>query len=49
MGKRGRVYNTFDAHRLLHWADWKDTRRALKHALFGAYFTDGEISARTMC
>ena len=38
-----RIYNTFDAHRLLHWA--KETgagvQRALKLALFEAYFTDG--------
>ncbi len=42
-GMRRRVYNTFDAHRLLHWAGLEDTdkQRALKHALFKAYFTDG--------
>ncbi len=41
---RGRVYNTFDAHRMLHWAalENRDTERALKHALLRAYFTDGE-------
>lgn len=22
MDKRGRIYNTFDAHRLLHWPNW---------------------------
>jgi len=40
---RGRVYNTFDAHRLLHWAGIEDAQRqlALKKALFKAYFTDG--------
>lgn len=44
MDKRRRVYNTFDAHRLLHWAGEQDPSRqlALKHALLGAYFTDGE-------
>ena len=36
----GRVYNTFDAHRLLHWADLEGRQRALKVALFEAYFTD---------
>jgi len=43
-GPRGRVYNTFDAHRLLHWAalEGADKARALKHALLRAYFTDGE-------
>jgi len=36
----GRVYNTFDAHRLLHWAGLKGRQRALKLALFTAYFTN---------
>jgi predicted DsbA family dithiol-disulfide isomerase len=42
-GQRRRIYNTFDAHRLLHWAGTvgADQQRALKHALFKAYFTDG--------
>ena len=43
--KRGsRVWNTFDAHRLLHWAELQDRERALelKNALFRAYFSDGE-------
>ncbi len=42
-GQRRRIYNTFDAHRLLHWAGLvgADQQRALKHALFKAYFTDG--------
>lgn len=44
---RDRIYNTFDAHRLLHWAAEPDTRpagrqRALKKALLAAYFTEGE-------
>jgi predicted DsbA family dithiol-disulfide isomerase len=40
---RGRVYNTFNAHRLLHWAELQDPARqhALKKALLGAYFTEG--------
>ncbi|MFZ5523708.1 MAG: DsbA family oxidoreductase [Pseudomonadota bacterium] len=42
MDKRRRVYNTFDAHRLLHWAGLEGHQLALKHALFKAYFTDGE-------
>lgn len=44
---RGRVYNTFDAHRLLHWAQLQDPARqhALKKALLGAYFTDGKSPA----
>lgn len=41
MGKRSRVYNTFDAHRLLHWAELEGRQRELKRALFAAYFTDG--------
>ncbi|MBL6750703.1 MAG: DsbA family oxidoreductase [Nevskia sp.] len=42
MDKRDRIYNTFDAHRLLHWAGLEGRQLALKHALFKAYFTDGE-------
>lgn len=42
MDKRNRVYNTFDAHRLLHWAAKEGHQQALKHALLRAYFTDGE-------
>jgi predicted DsbA family dithiol-disulfide isomerase len=40
--QRHRVYNTFDAHRLLHWAEEEGRQLALKQALFKAYFTDGE-------
>ena len=44
---RTRIYNTFDAHRLLHWAGLPTTRPvglqgALKKRLLQAYFTDGE-------
>jgi predicted DsbA family dithiol-disulfide isomerase len=42
MDKRSRIYNTFDAHRLLHWAGHEGRQRELEHALFKAYFTDGE-------
>ena len=44
MGARKRTWNTFDAHRLLHWAglEGEGKQAALKHALFGAYFTDGK-------
>jgi predicted DsbA family dithiol-disulfide isomerase len=42
MDKRSRIYNTFDAHRLLHWAEEKGLQPQLKHALFKAYFTDGQ-------
>lgn len=43
-GHDSRVWNTFDAHRLLHWAGLQDPERALalKRALFRAYFTDNE-------
>lgn len=39
--KRSRIYNTFDAHRLLHWAQDEGKQYALKRALFTAYFTHG--------
>jgi predicted DsbA family dithiol-disulfide isomerase len=39
--KRSRIYNTFDAHRLLHWAGLEDKQSALKNALFVAYFSEG--------
>lgn len=41
MERRNRIWNTFDAHRLLHWAGLTGQQRALKHALFESYFTDG--------
>jgi predicted DsbA family dithiol-disulfide isomerase len=37
-----RIYNTFNAHRLLHWAELEGRQAPLKHALFEAYFTRGE-------
>jgi predicted DsbA family dithiol-disulfide isomerase len=50
--QRARVWNTFDAHRLLHWAGLQDQQaqasqqpsgkqRALKHALLTAYHGEG--------
>ncbi len=45
MDKRSRIYNTFDAHRLLHWAGLEGKQLALKRALFSAYFTEGESPA----
>jgi predicted DsbA family dithiol-disulfide isomerase len=42
MDKRGRIYNTFDAHRLLHWAEQEGKQQALKEALLQAYFSKGE-------
>ncbi len=47
--QRDRIYNTFDAHRLLHWAaiEGPEKELALKHALLRAYFTDGvDVSSR---
>ena len=41
MDKRSRIYNTFDAHRLLHWADLEGRQHALQRAMFAAYFTEG--------
>jgi predicted DsbA family dithiol-disulfide isomerase len=40
---RGRIYNTFNAHRLLHWAGLESPQRQrqLKKALLKAYFTEG--------
>lgn len=46
-GGRSRIYNTFDAHRLLHWAELESPakQKVLKEALFTAYFTDGQSPA----
>lgn len=41
LDRRQRIYNTFDAHRLLHWAETQGRQGELKRALLGAYFTDG--------
>jgi predicted DsbA family dithiol-disulfide isomerase len=37
-----RIYNTFDAHRLIHWAgiEGSGRQRALKNRLFELYFTE---------
>lgn len=42
LDRRNRIYNTFDAHRLLHWAEHAGRQLELKHALFRVYFTEGE-------
>ena len=42
MDRRSRIYNTFDAHRLLHWAELEGRHIALKQVFLRAYFTDGE-------
>jgi predicted DsbA family dithiol-disulfide isomerase len=43
MGPDSRIWNTFDTHRLLHWAATvgRAEQRALKEALFRAHFTEG--------
>jgi predicted DsbA family dithiol-disulfide isomerase len=43
-GDRPRVWNTFDAHRLLHWAGLQPggAQSALKHALLTAYHARAE-------
>ena len=43
MARRRRIHNTFDAHRLLHWAHGEGggAQLALKRALLKAYFTEG--------
>ena len=44
-GERPRVWNTFDAHRILHWAGLEgsdEKQRQLKHALLTAYHTNAE-------
>jgi predicted DsbA family dithiol-disulfide isomerase len=41
-GDRPRVWNTFDAHRLLHWAGLEGWQRELKHALLAAYHTHAQ-------
>ncbi|WP_419816987.1 DsbA family oxidoreductase [Glacieibacterium sp.] len=42
MTSDSRIYNTFDAHRLLHWAETAGHQAELKHALFTANFTEGK-------
>jgi predicted DsbA family dithiol-disulfide isomerase len=44
--ENSRIYNTFDAHRLLHWAGLAGgDQKALKRALFDAYFTNNQSPA----
>lgn len=49
MAHRRRIHNSFDAHRLLHWAGLLEPskQRVLKHALLRAYFSEGrDVSDR---
>jgi predicted DsbA family dithiol-disulfide isomerase len=41
-GQRTRIYNTFDAHRLLHWAGLQGKQMELKEALLQAYHGEGK-------
>lgn len=41
-GERTRIWNTFDAHRLLHWAGLEGRQRELKRELLKAYHGDGK-------
>ena len=47
LAERSHVYNTFDAHRLLHWAALQGRAPELKHALLQAYHVRGENPALT--
>lgn len=45
--EQSRIYNTFDAHQLMHWAYTLNRKHDLKLALMQAYFTEQlDISAR---
>ena len=52
---RGRIYNTFDAHRLLHWAEGgasdasPNSQHALKKALLGPTSPTGKRPNRMRC
>ncbi len=46
-GPDSRIWNTFDAHRLLHWAALEGKQAELKTALFEAYFTEGQNPGAT--
>ena len=44
-GQRTRIWNTFDAHRLLHWAGLEGRQHELKRALLEAYHGQGRNPA----
>ncbi len=44
-GQRSRIWNTFDAHRLLHWAGPEGRQHELKRALLEAYHGQGRNPA----
>lgn len=37
-----RIYNTFDAHRLLYWARGSGKQVEFNHGIYAAYFSDGK-------
>jgi predicted DsbA family dithiol-disulfide isomerase len=41
-GERKYIYNTFDAHRLMHWAGLNGKQVPLKQALLRAYHSEGK-------
>jgi predicted DsbA family dithiol-disulfide isomerase len=41
-GPDSRIWNTFDCHRLLHWAGLEGRQAELKLALFTTHFTNGQ-------
>ena len=47
MGEDSRIWNTFDAHRLIHWAGTQSpaAQKALKTALLRTHFTDNRSLA----
>ncbi len=45
MSPQGRLYNTFDAHRLLHWAGLEGRQHALKRVLLEAYHSHDQSPA----
>jgi predicted DsbA family dithiol-disulfide isomerase len=44
-GTRKRIYNTFDAHRLMHWAGLQGRQLQLKQALLQAYHGEGKSTS----
>jgi predicted DsbA family dithiol-disulfide isomerase len=44
-GTRSRIYRTFDAHRLMHWAGIKGKQVQLKEALLQAYHGEGKATS----
>ncbi len=42
LSEDSRIYNTFDAHRLLHWARLEGKQVELKRALMTAHFSEGQ-------